>query len=277
MAVITVSIEAGNKLEWSIKHKDQQILAPSAIGLQLENGEVLGDEPKITSSKMEKVKKEIAAINYKKATIPDEYNQLTIRLKGDFGVLFRAYNDGVAYRLFTSRKEDLIVKNETVNFNFGEDHKAFIPFVRDLRGSEIYVNSFEALYKETNISKINKDTLGFLPLLVDVGDGKKAVILEADVENYPGMFVNVNQETRKGLVGEFAPFPLEEKQGGFNMLNLMVTKRADYIAKTRGTRSFPWRAIVISQNDKELLNNDIVQKLAAPHALPMFPGSNLER
>ena len=185
-------------------------------------------------------------------------------MKGDFGVLFRAYNDGVAYRIFTSRKEDLVVKNEAVNFNFAEDHKAFIPFVRDLRGSEIYVNSFEALYKETNISKINKDTLGFLPLLVDIGDGKKAVILEADVENYPGMFVNVNQETRKGLVGEFAPFPLEEKQGGFNMLNLMVTKRSDYIAQTRGTRSFPWRAIVISQNDKELLNNDIVQKLAAP-------------
>ena len=261
--VITVNIEAGNKLEWSIKHNGQQVLAPSAIGLQLENGEVLGDDPKVTSSKMEKVKKEITAINYKKATIPDEYNQLTIRLKGDFGVLFRAYNDGVAYRIFTSRKADLVIKNEAVNFNFAEDHKAFIPFVRDLRGSEIYVNSFEALYKETNISKINKDTLGFLPLLVDIGDGKKAVILEADVENYPGMFVNVNQETRAGLVGEFAPFPLEEKQGGFNMLNLMVTKRADYIAKTRGTRSFPWRAIVISQHDKELLNNDIVQKLAA--------------
>ena len=259
-----MNIVAGNKLEWSIKYKGQVILAPSAIGLQLENGEVLGDDPKVTSSKMEKVKKEITAINYKKATIPDEYNQLTIRLKGDFGVLFRAYNDGVAYRIFTSRKEDLVVKNEVVNFNFAEDHKAFIPFVRDLRGSEIYVNSFEALYKEINISKINKDTLGFLPLLVDIGDGKKAVILEADVENYPGMFVNVNQETRAGLVGEFAPFPLEEKQGGFNMLNLMVTKRADYIAKTRGTRSFPWRAIVISQHDKELLNNDIVQKLAAP-------------
>ncbi len=209
--VITVNVEAGNKLEWSIKHKGQVILAPSAIGLQLENGEVLGDDPKVTSSKMEKVKKEIAAINYKKATIPDEYNQLTIRLKGDFGVLFRAYNDGVAYRLFTSRKEDLIVKNEVVNFNFAEDHKAFIPFVRDLRGSEIYVNSFEALYKETNISKINKDTLGFLPLLVDIGDGKKAVILEADVENYPGMFVNVNQETRQGTGGRICSVSIGRK------------------------------------------------------------------
>src|SRR5688572_13891623 len=261
---IIVRIEATANLQWSVSHKQQQILAPSAIALELNTGEVLGSNPKITSSKMEKVKREITAINYKKAVIPDEYNQLTIRFKGDYGVLVRAYNDGVAYRLFTSRKGEQIIRKEAVNFNFTADHKAFIPFVRDLRGTEIYINSFEALYKEINLSQFNKDTLAFLPLLVDVGNGKKAVVLEADLEDYPGMFVNINQETRKGLVGEFAPYPLEEKQGGFNMLNLMVTKRADYIAKTKGTRSFPWRAIVISESDKDLLDNDLVQKLASP-------------
>ncbi|WP_276367657.1 glycoside hydrolase family 97 protein [Chryseolinea sp. H1M3-3] len=261
---IVVKVEAGSQLTWSVTHKGEQIITPSAIALQLQSGEVLGADPKISSSKMEKVKRTINAINYKKNVIPDEYNQLTVRLKGDYGLLVRAYNDGVAYRLFTSKKEDLTVKNEVVNFNFTEDHKAFIPFVKDLRGTEIYVNSFESLYKETNISKFNNDTLAFLPLLVDIGDGKKALILEADLEDYPGMFINVNQETRQGLVGEFAPFPLEEKQGGFNMMNLMVTKRADYIAKTKGTRSFPWRAVVISEQDRELLDNDIVQKLASP-------------
>lgn len=261
---IIVSVHIGPKLEWSVRHKDQEIITPSPLGLKIQSGEMLGDNPKITSSKMEKVKKEITAINYKRAIIPDEYNQLTIRCRGDFGVLFRAYNDGAAYRIFTSRREDQIIIHEDVNFNFTDDHKAFIPFVRDLRGPEIYINSFEALYKEMNISKFNRDTLAFLPLLVDVGNGKKAVLLEADLENYPGMFVNVNQQTRKGLVGEFAPYPLEEKQGGFNKLNLMVTKRANYIAKTRGTRSFPWRAVVISESDKELLDNDLVQKLAAP-------------
>ena len=259
-----MDILAETELQWTVKHKGQVIIEPSAIALQLQGGEILGANPKITSSKLEKVKKEITAINYKKAIIPDEYHQLTVRCKGDFGVLVRVYNEGVAYRIFTSRKEDLVIDEETVRFNFPADHKAFIPFVRDLRGSEIYINSFEALYKEINISKINPDTLAFLPLLVELDNGKKAVILEVDVENYPGMFVNVNQQTRQGLVGKFAPYPLEEKQGGFNMMNLMVTSRADFIAKTKGTRSFPWRTIVISENDRELLDNDIVQKLAAP-------------
>lgn len=261
---IVVDVTAQAVLMWSVKHDGQVILEPSPLGLELQDGEILGAEPKISSSKLEKVKKEITPINYRKSFIPDEYNQLTVRLRGDYGVLVRVYNDAVAYRLFTSKKVDLIIKNEIVNFNFSADHHAFIPFVRDLRGTEIYVNSFEALYKETNISKINPDTLAFLPLLVDVGNEKKIVILEADLENYPGMFVNVNEETRKGLIGVFAPYPLEEKQGGFNQMNLMVTKRADYIANTRGTRSFPWRVLALSESDKQLLNNDIVQKLAAP-------------
>ncbi len=261
---IVVDITAQAELMWTVKYGEQTIIEPSAIGLQLQSGEVLGASPKIASSKLEKVKKEITPINYRKSLIPDEYNQLTVRLRGDYGVLVRVYNDAVAYRLFTSRKDSLLIKNEIVNFNFTEDYNSFIPFVRDLRGTEIFVNSFEALYKEGTISKINPDTLAFLPLLVDIGNGKKVVILEADLENYPGLFINVNEETRKGLIGMFAPYPLEEKQGGFNQMNLMVTQRADHIARTQGTRSFPWRVVAISENDKELLDNDIVQKLAAP-------------
>jgi alpha-glucosidase len=65
-------------------------------------------------------------------------------------------------------------------------------------------------------------------------------------------------------MGVYAPYPLEAELGGFGGINYIPTKRADYIAKTSGTRNFPWRAIAISQSDKELLNNDIVQKLASP-------------
>jgi alpha-glucosidase len=105
--------------------------------------------------------------------------------------------------------------------------------------------------------------LAFLPLLVDEGDNNKVVILEADLEDYPGMYLNMNQ-TNKGFMGVYAPYPLETKMGGYENMNVIPTKRADYIAKTSGTRNFPWRAVVISQSDKELLNNDMVQKLASP-------------
>ncbi|HZL11745.1 MAG TPA: glycoside hydrolase family 97 protein [Prolixibacteraceae bacterium] len=260
---IALKLEVGAKMVWSVQHDGQQVIAPSSIALYLEGGEVLGDLAKITSSKTEKIDQTFNAVLYKKTTVADQCNQLTVNCKGDYGVVFRVYNDGVAYRFTTKMNGEIIIKNEEANFNFIADYKAFIPYMWDYRGGEKFNHSFEALYKEINISKFATDSLAFLPLLVDVGNNKKAVILEADLEDYPGMYLNMNQ-TKKGFMGVYATYPLEAKLGGYQNMNLIPTKRADYIAKTSGTRNFPWRAVVISAQDKDLLNNDMVQKLASP-------------
>ena len=260
---INLKIEAGAKLLWSVQHKGEQIIAPSAISLQLINGAILGENPVVRSAKTVEINTSFNAINYKKATVTDHCNQLTLNCKGDYGVIFRVYNDAVAYRFFTKKKGELLIKNEEANFNFTADHKAFIPYMWDYRDGEIFNCSFESLYTEQKISEFRKDSLAFLPLLVNVGNGKKVVIIEADLENYPGMFLDINQ-TKQGFKGVFAPYPLEYKTVG---INLIPTKRAEYIAKTSGTRSFPWRAVAISEQDKDLLNIDIVQKLASPSRL----------
>ena len=260
---ITLNVETGAKLQWSVKSAEQQIIAPSAISLQLESGEILGENVKILSSKTEKADNVLAPFNYKKSAITDQYNQLTINFKGDFGIIFRVYNEGVAYRFSTKKKGELLIKNEEANFNFTADYKAFIPYMWDYRDGKIFNSSFEALYKEINISKFASDSLAFLPVLVDVGNNRKVVILEADLEEYPGMYLNINQ-THIGFKGVFAPYPLEAKLGGYGGINYIPTRRADYIARVNGTRNFPWRIIVISNHDKELLNIDIVQKLASP-------------
>jgi alpha-glucosidase len=263
---ISIKVEAGGKLSWSVTHKGQELIVPSTFSLQLLDGSVLGTDVKVTSAPYQKVNTSFTALNYRKSTIKQEYNQLTLNCKGDYGVEFRAYDDAVAYRFFTKRKGEIVIKNEEANFNFAADHKAFIPIQWDYRGGKNFNSSFEALYREIPLSKFPKDSLAFLPVLVDVGTDKKAVILEADLDDYPGMYLDLNA-TGKGLKGVYAPYPLEVEQGGYNRLNLVPTKRAEYIAKTKGARGFPWRAIAISENDKELLNNDIVQKLATPSKL----------
>jgi len=231
--------------------------------MQLGNGEVLGDNAKISSSKTEKINGIITAINYKKRSIEDHFNQLTLSCKNNYGIVFRVYDDGVAYRFFTKRKGELMVRNEEANFNFTADHTAYIPYMSEYRDGKIFNCSFESLYKEVPISKFAVDSLAFLPVLVDVGGNMKVAILEADLEDYPGMYLDINL-TRKGFKGVYAQYPLETKLGGWWNMNPIPTKRADFIAKTKGTRNFPWRAVVISQQDKELLNSDMVQKLASP-------------
>ncbi len=256
---ISLNIEIGSKIIWSVLHKGQEIIAPSEVSLQLEGGKILGENAR-ARLKMESVDREIQAINYKKAIIPDQYNQVTLNCRNDFGLIFRVYNEAVAYRFFTSIKGEITILNEDANFNFTADYKAFIPYMIDYRDGRIFNCSFESQYDVQNISQFKPDSLAFLPLLVDVGNGKKVVILEADLENYPGMFLNIN-ETRKGFMGVYAPYPLKVERKGINYIPI---ERADYIARTSGTRSFPWRTIVISENDKELLNIDIIQKLASP-------------
>jgi len=261
---IDMALESGAKISWSVKHENTEVIAPSTISLTLGGGVVLGNNAKVISAKNSKVNTSFATPIYKKKTVIDEYNQVIVNFKGDFGLILRAYNDGVAYRFFTSKKGQIIVESEEANFNFSKDHKAFIPYVRDLREKDMYSSAFESMYDEIPLSKFVKDSLAISPLLIDLENGKKAAIIEAELDDYPGMFLTRNNQTQLGLQGAFAHYPKEERLGGYNKMNYMVAKREQYIAKTNGTRNFPWRAIIISESDKDLLNNDMVQKLSAP-------------
>jgi len=145
---ISLQIQAASKLVWSVQHKGEQIIAPSAISLQLIDGTSMGDNATIKSPKTETINTSFKAINYKKATVIDHCNQLTLNCKGDYGVIFRVYDDAVAYRFITSKKGELLIKNEEANFNFTEDHKAFIPYMWDYRDGKIFNCSFESLYTE---------------------------------------------------------------------------------------------------------------------------------
>jgi alpha-glucosidase len=259
---ISVKIDIGKQVKWSVQHQNTSVLTPSPLSMELGNKELLGIDAKIISAKTTSVDEVIPTPIYKKQSVRNNYNQLSINFKGNYSIEFRAFDDGVAYRFVTNKKEGIVVVNENANFLFDKDYKTFIPYVRDLREGHMMQSSFEALYEEIPLSKIKEDTLAFLPMLVELNDGKKACLLESDVENYPGMFVKANG--KNGLQSLFAQYPSKERNGGFMYLNYIVTARENYLVKTSGTRTFPWRAIVISETDKDLANNDMVQKLASP-------------
>jgi hypothetical protein len=257
---ISVTVGTGGMM-WSVRHGGQPVLTPSALALQLEGGEALDGRGGPVKAARETKDEWILPVHYKKDSILNRYDQLTLTFpKGGYGVIFRAYDDGAVYRWVTLRKDSLTIRSEKAEFNFPADEGAWIPYVND-PSPDIYTTSFENFYRKMPLSEFKKDTLAFLPVLVDLGSGRKAVITEADLEEYPGMFVTVADG---GLRGRFAPYPLEERQGGHNQLQSLVTRRADYIAVTAGTRSYPWRIIVISDHDRELADNDMVYRLAAP-------------
>ncbi|MEP6804365.1 MAG: glycoside hydrolase family 97 protein [Flavobacterium sp.] len=261
---IEIKILVNDKISWTIFHEKDVILSPSAMSMTLDGNVVLGKNAVVLNSKKESVDASFESPFYKKKAVQNKYNQLTLNFKNDFSIEFRAFDDGVAYRFITKKKKDITVKWEEVTLNFDQDYNTLIPYVRDLRNpKDPFISSFEAHYENKKISEFSKDTLAFLPFLIDYKNHKKAVFLEANLEDYPGLFVT-NNTSKSGFESRFSKYPLQEKNGGFNNINRLITERADYLVQTKGTRNFPWRAIVISDNDAALANNDMVQKLSEP-------------
>lgn len=261
---IEVKINIGDKISWTILHGKDVILAPSEMSLTLEGNVVLGKNAVVLNSKKEAVNSTFETPLYKKKSVQNNYNQLTLNFKNDFSIEYRVFDDGAAYRFITKKKKDIVIKSEEVVLNFDQDYNTLMPYVRDLRNpKDPFISSFESHYENKKISEFKKDTLAFLPFLIEYKNHKKAVFLEANLEDYPGLFVT-NNKNNSGFESRFSKYPVQETNGGFNYLNKLITERADYLVKTKGARTFPWRAIVISENDAALANNDMVQKLAEP-------------
>lgn len=259
-AVVTVK----DRIEYTVSHDGTEVLAPSVISLTLQGGKVLGAQPKVTGVQKVSSNTVIPSPFYKKKEVKDQYNEMVINFRGNFSVVFRAYDDGVAYRFRTKLKDDIVVENEEATFNFAKDHYTYAPYVNSKADTfeKQFFNSFEQTYEHKPITKLNSKRLMFLPFLVELDNGKKVCITEADLEDYPGMFLN-NSTTEPSIHAVFAPYPKATKQGGHNMLQMLVTERENYIAKTNGTRAFPWRVLIVSEKDTELADCDMVYRLAS--------------
>lgn len=265
---ITISAD-GDILKYSVTHDNTPIITDSPISMELNDGKILGANPIVRSYDIENVNETIKSVLYKKETIIDNYNELTLNFKGNYSIQFRAYDDGIAYRFITKFSKPIIVKKENITYNFDDDYTAYIPYVNPSKGhgdniSKQFFNSFENTYSITPISEMENDKLAFMPILISLKDNKKVVITEADLEDYPGTYLTKNKNNKNSIVGLHANYPKVEEQGGYNNLQYIVKEREDYIAKVQGARDFPWRCMIISENDKELLNNDMVYKLASP-------------
>ena len=256
-------------LKYSVTHGNTVVINDSPISIELSDGKILGANPIVRSTKTEIINESIKADFYKKDYVENNYNELTLNFKGYYSVQFRAYDDGIAYRFCTKFPKQITIVKENISYNFDEDYTTYIPYVNpgNFYGDNIskqFFNSFENVYTITQISQIEDDKLAFLPVLVSLKDNKKVVITEANLEDYPGTYLRKNIENANSLSGIHANYPKTEEQGGYNMLQYLVKEREDYIAKVEGTRNFPWRCMIISEEDKELTNNDMVYRLAEP-------------
>ncbi len=253
---VKIHVSGESKTFWELNYQGTTVLAPSELNLTVDGQPLRGKARKV---KEDVVNTSFATPFYKKERVADHYRRLVLRFKNSIDVEFRAYNDGAAYRFIVNKKAKQ-VDAEVAEFNFEKDYDAFIPYVNDNRGGERYCYSFESYYDEVPLSRMFADSLAITPLAVCQPKGLKAIVMDAGVEDYPGMMLRKNGQ--HGLAAEFAPCPKTSVVGGYDRLNLVPTERETYIAKLGGQRSLPWRAVVVSTRDADILNCDMAQRLA---------------
>jgi alpha-glucosidase len=253
-----VRLQFKDKIYFSILHNGRELIAPSAISLTLAPDRVLGAAPIIASVKNRSVNEEIKpVVPEKRKIIPDVYNEIELTFKGNYGLRLRAYDDGVAYRFFANFSGNIIIKDEEVNFNLTTADSVYFP------EEESFFSHSERLYPCLAVKDIAEKQMCCLPALIVKANGVKLALTEADLLDYPGLYLRGSGSPT--LKGKFPPYPLEEQL--VRDRDVKVTRAADYIAQTSGRRDFPWRVVAIAENDGDLIENDIVYRLGNPLAL----------
>lgn len=258
---LKVEISAGNELAYQVMHGNDTILSHSNIGLVLEDGTIVGKTPRITGERRKKIKDNIESPFYRFKEFVATGNELDLKLKGGFGIIFRAYNEGVAYRFYTTQSSDIIIKEEQAEFNFKEDYTAYLPYTTN--DKKTMAMAYQNVYDITPLSKA-QPKLAFLPVTVDCGS-VKLTLLESDLEAYPGMFVQ-SQQGKYGLKGVFAPYPAKTDFYPWRKQEY-VTETTDFISRSRGSRSYPWRVLAITEKDTDMPVNNLVYALAYPNRI----------
>jgi len=262
---INVEVDLTAGIRYSVSMDGICLIAPSEISMTLENGTVYGGSAKLLKAVKRTVDETIDAVVYRKSKVENHFNELTLKFK-EFSVIFRAYDDGIAYRFVSASKVPFNVVSEKASFNFAEDYMTYIPYVQqnDETLATQFHNSFENKYTHQHISEYDKSHYAFLPVLVEAANGVKMVISEADLLHYPGMHI-YNGDGDTSFEGVFAPYPKNRipEPDSDRQISMYVDGVEDFISKCEPHCSFPWRLVAISTSDEQLTNNDMVYRLAS--------------
>lgn len=249
---VKVNITIGDKVYYDVESAGETLLQKSHLGMTLRN-RTLGTNSKLKGKKQKTVNETLTPVfPLKYSQVENHYNQLTLSFDGDWQLEWRVYDDAVAYRFVTAMKGEIEVMKEDVTLCLPQP----TPLVLQQTGS--FRTSCEEPYSRVNSNEWKaEDYMSEVPLVI-AGKGQKMLLSEYDLFDYPGMFFKGNANNTLTAIHPLCP--LEFQDNGDRSQNF--TKEADYIAKTTGTRTFPWRYLHITADDRHMAESTLPTRLA---------------
>ncbi len=286
---IAVVVKSGEAIAITVQYQGQTLVQIPRLQLYYENSETpaarqlpslsrggagVGSTGSASRCKRSVIKEEIDAPFYRQKHFAMEGRQLDMKLHGGFGLQLRVYDEGVAYRFYSTRKGETIIRQEENVLEFPEDSKAWLAYTTN--AEKPFAMAFQNTYHETPLQEA-KALPAFLPATMQigmpgtpknpVGDAfpvtPKVTLLESDLRSYPGMFVKA--EGNK-LEATFAPYPKKMDYYRWRGMSY-VSETEDYIAKSSGPRTYPWRILAITTDDTQMPVNNLVYALATPNQI----------
>jgi alpha-glucosidase len=229
------------RLAYSVTFHGKLLMDTSLLGIALHDQEVfLGETVGLVSATPESVNEP-----------GNRYNALIAQYiqNGSLGrrttIEARAYDDGVAFRYYiprTSTVEDLQIEEELTDFHFAQDGDAYTAVVPDYQSNK-------GEYGRTKLSAIKRSSLNALPILVEQPGVGWVAITEAQLDNYPGMYV-------------FHP-------DGTTMRTTLTPHFDDAALAMHGMTpaETPWRVLMVATEPRKLLDSAIVKNLNPKSAI----------
>lgn len=249
-----VRVTVGDAVKYSVWYEGREIVQASPISMTVD-GNVLGHHAVIQKISRDSVSSFITPLYGKFDRLTEEYKEVRMDFDRNYSLVFRVYNEGVSYRWVTSFPSAVTVNAEEANVVLNDSYGALLSVTPKITSWELPYTAYNSISEVADTDNI------IVPALFS-NKGLKVVVAESDVRDYPGMFLKHGSD---GFHGFWAAYPKKETPyGGDWGMSTKVNEREEYIARTSGSRNFPWRVIILSDDDKNLLTNQLIYKLATP-------------
>ena len=236
---VTVGVDGG-KAWYQVMRGGETVIGRSALGLVLKDGDFKDNFKmgKVTRSSLDETWSQPWGED---AQVRNHYNEMKVTLqekggqKRQLGVVFRAFDDGVAFRYEFPRQrglQDFVIMDEATEFALTTDAQAWsIPALTAY---------YEGIYTREPLSKKGKMSG---PVALEVNDSLYMAIMDANLTDYSTM--------------NFAP------NGTTLTADLVPWKNGDKV-RVGDTRVSPWRAVIIGRKAADILLSRMALNLNDP-------------
>ncbi|MCF8278716.1 MAG: glycoside hydrolase family 97 protein [Flavobacteriales bacterium] len=256
--VLKVEVLVSANTVYRVYKGNKLIMHGKPIGLTIGKKNNLGQKEYGVKSETSTVNRTVTPIvPYRSAKIKENYNQLSLEFDSGLGIDFRCYNEGFSYRLRTSFDREVKISEERMGFELTANPNVWFP-----KETSFYSSNEKAFIPKASMDLKNGEKAS-LPILWQWENGPFILYTETDLHDYPGMYLKTDG---LGAYSAIHPPHVATKFKAFDRF-VMPAFKNNWIAKTNGNRSYPWRVFCVAADEKALFASHLPWLLASESKL----------